>query len=214
MILNSTRKKLKREPATRLLSEDIPRNWRGLHVSFSHLYELVREARNDALHQGAFAGRLTRHAIELSLVLEGGLRRSMDKPTVDDYMARNPVCAELWRPISFLRQQMLANSFSFLPVGNGVEWCLVSDLEIATYLGTDVPQRRRRLTDTLREAKLSLQPTLPCLLGTPLDGALAMLSNDRRALLVCRKEENNRQNLVGIVTLFDLLSSEPFLALP
>jgi hypothetical protein len=26
---------------------------------FSHLYELVREARNDALHQGAFARHLT-----------------------------------------------------------------------------------------------------------------------------------------------------------
>jgi hypothetical protein len=66
------------------------------------------------LHQGAFARRLTGHAIELSLVLEDALRRSLDSPVVGDYMVRGPICAEPWQPISFIRQRMLANSFSFL----------------------------------------------------------------------------------------------------
>ena len=84
------------------LAEAIPDQWPDVHIPFSLLYDLVRNARNDALHQGAFARRLTGHAIELSLVLEDALRRSLDRPVVSDYMVRNPTCAELWQPISFI----------------------------------------------------------------------------------------------------------------
>jgi hypothetical protein len=28
--------------------------------------------------------------------------------------AGNPICGELWQPVAFVRQQMLANSFSYL----------------------------------------------------------------------------------------------------
>src|SRR5437899_1265337 len=52
----------------------VPDQWRGIHVPFSLLYDLVKDARNDALHQGSFARHLTGHAIELSLVLEDALR--------------------------------------------------------------------------------------------------------------------------------------------
>jgi hypothetical protein len=96
------------------LAFDIPGDLPSFHTSFNQLYDLVRVARNDALHQGAFARRLTVHAIQLSLVLEDALRRSITMPTVGDFMVRNPVCAEPWHPISFVRQAMLANSFSFL----------------------------------------------------------------------------------------------------
>jgi hypothetical protein len=82
------------------LAEDIPSEWREVHLPFSRLYDLVMDARNDALHQGAFARRLTVHAIELSLVLEDALKRSLDRPTAGDYMASNPTYAELWQPIS------------------------------------------------------------------------------------------------------------------
>src|ERR1035437_4038369 len=105
------------EVAIRSVLADLP-GLRNVHTPFSVLYDLVRNARNDALHQGAYARHLTTHAIELSLVLEDALRRSSDSPVVGDFMARNPICAELWQPISFVRQQMLANSFSFLPVKN------------------------------------------------------------------------------------------------
>ena len=54
---------------------------------------------------------------------------------VSDFMVRDPVCAHLWQPISLIRQRMLTNSFSCLPVQNEEEqWCLVSDLQIAMYL--------------------------------------------------------------------------------
>ena len=49
------------------------------HIPFSQLYDVVRIARNDALHQGAFARHLTTHAIEISIVLEDALMNSFDK---------------------------------------------------------------------------------------------------------------------------------------
>jgi hypothetical protein len=60
------------------LAKDVPDQWRSIHVPFDLLYDLVRNARNDAVHQGAFARRLTGHAIELSLVLEDALKMSLD----------------------------------------------------------------------------------------------------------------------------------------
>jgi len=186
------------------LAEAIPEKWPDVHISFSLLYELVRNARNDALHQGAFARRLTGHAIELSLALEDALRRSLDCPVVSDYMVRNPTCAELWQPISFIRQQMLASSFSFLPVKGATEWCLVSDSEIATYLGTDTKERKLRLAQTLEAARIPLRPAKLCAVDTPLDEALQMLDGSPRPILVCRKEGEQRA-LVGIITPFDLL---------
>ena len=74
-------------------------------------------------------------------------------PTVGDFMVRNPICAELWHPISFIRQALLANSFSFLPVRRDTKWHLISDLQIATYLGAAAAgHERRQLLATKLEA--------------------------------------------------------------
>jgi hypothetical protein len=186
------------------LAEEIPGQRPDLHVPFSLLYKLVREARNDALHQGAFARRLTGHAIELSLVLEDALRRSLESPVVGDYMVRGPICAEPWQPISFIRQRMLANSFSFLPVKSGAEWCLVSDVEIVTYLGTNTKERNQRLAHRLDTTGIQLRPAKRCAVDLPLETALRMMAGEQRPLLVCGTEEDS-QALVGIVTPFDLL---------
>lgn len=92
------------------LASDIPATFRDLHTPFGDLYHLVRTARNNALHEGAFARRLTRHAIELCLILEHALTPMSNR--VSDYMVRDPVVAELWHPVSFVRQTMLMNAFS------------------------------------------------------------------------------------------------------
>jgi hypothetical protein len=54
------------------LAAEIPDHQPEFHSEFKVLYNLVRQGRNDALHQGAFARYLTAHAVELSLVLEDG----------------------------------------------------------------------------------------------------------------------------------------------
>jgi len=202
--LGDYKKKIQESASNSALSDDIPSQRPDVHIPFSMLYELVREARNDALHQGAFARRLTDHAIELSLVLEDALRRSLDYPVVGDYMVRTPTCAEQWQPISFIRQQMLANSFSFLPVKWATEWWLVSDLEIAGYLGTETKERKHRLVQTLETAGIPLQHAKLCAVDTPLETALRMMAGEQRPLLVCATAEDS-QALVGIITPFDLL---------
>ena len=202
--LGHYREKIEERASQSALAEEIPSQWPDVHIPFSVLYELVRSGRNDALHQGAFARRLTTHAIELSLVLEDALRRSVESPVVSDYMARNPLCAEPWQPISFVRQQMLANSFSFLPVKMAGEWCLVSDLEIATYLGTNNNERRQRLSHKLDKAGIGLYAARFCSIDTPLKDALYMLGGDQRPLLVSLNN-GDQQVLVGLLTSFDLL---------
>jgi hypothetical protein len=111
------------------LATEIMRAW---HTPFSDLYTLVSKARNDALHQGAFARNLTKHAVQLALILEDALMDSL--LTVNDYMVRNPICAYHWQPISFVRQQLLENSFSYLPVFINDGWNLISDHSVALYL--------------------------------------------------------------------------------
>ena len=110
-------------------------------MSFPQQYDLVREARNDRMHEGAVARHATSHVIELALMLEDALMNSCNKDsdfTVSDFMVRNPVCASMWQPLSFIRQTMLTSSFSCLPVNTRTEekplWQLVSDNEVAVYL--------------------------------------------------------------------------------
>jgi len=65
------------------LADIIPSEFSELHTSFEILSRLVREARNDAMHEGAFARHLTVHAIELSITLEDALMRNCDQ--ISDY---------------------------------------------------------------------------------------------------------------------------------
>ncbi|HUA99754.1 MAG TPA: hypothetical protein VMA34_15585 [Terracidiphilus sp.] len=176
---------------------------------FETLYDLVQEARNDALHQGAFARHLTKHAIEIAIILEDVLSIDMDS-MVADFMMRNPVCGEPWQPVAFLRQQMLANSYSYLPVlSRDNEWGVVSDAAIAMFLGSDRKgkERRRRLAMTLEEA--ALQSERPVRLTSavfidetaPLDRAIELLKG--APIVLVRSPVGT--SVVGILTPFDLL---------
>ena len=96
--LGKYREKLEPEARRSALAEALPCRYRSLLTPFSDLYEIVRSARNDALHQGAVARHLTRHAIDLALILEDALR-TFDEKLASDFMVRNPICVELWQPI-------------------------------------------------------------------------------------------------------------------
>ena len=188
------------------LAKEVPPEHRDWHVPFSELFEVVRVARNDALHQGAFARNLTSHAVQLSLILEDALMSSATN--VGDYMVREPVCAFPWQPISFVRQQMLANSFSYLPVrfanDRGSEWLLISDGSVARYLRAP-EERNKRLFKTLDEAvdanELQLEEVSTCYSDTRIDDVLPLFGG--RPLLVCHREDPAW--LLGILTAFDLL---------
>jgi hypothetical protein len=189
-------------------------------TSFSRLYELVKEARNDALHQGAFARHLTKHLIELAIILEDALRSIPPDLVVSDLMVRNPECAELWKPLSFIRQQMLANSYSYLPVvrssddvlNPSEEWTIVSDASIARFLrcrihGTESIDKFRikRLSKTLQDAMD--EDSNICLRATVIfeNAQISEIADNLKDQSVMLVKHQNRLELVGILTAFDLL---------
>jgi hypothetical protein len=54
--LGSYQRKLEQVAELSPLSAAIPSQWRNVHTPFGTLYSMVKDARNDALHVGAFAG--------------------------------------------------------------------------------------------------------------------------------------------------------------
>jgi hypothetical protein len=184
-----------------------PDHLRSLLTPFARLYDLVKEARNDALHQGASARHLTKHAIELAIILEDALSTYFE-PMVADFMVRNPDRAEFWQPIGFIRQQMLANSYSYLPVlGNDGVWRIISDASVARFLGLDQfgGTRKSRLATTIGNAFLKDTDLLSLASDLPPDADLCEaleLLNSRGVLLV---RNTDGGDLLGILTAFDLL---------
>ncbi len=189
-----------RVAAASALANYIPESRPSWHMPFSRLYDLVREARNDALHQGACARHLTKNAIQLALILEDALM--FNHNTAGDYMVRDPVCAAFWQPLSFIRQEMLANSFTYLPVWGSDHWLLISDYCLAQYLRSG--DRKSRLAETLHEARnsgLVLERASTCVIDTPISEVLE--KSKGMPVLVVDNERVDR--LLGIVTPFDLL---------
>jgi predicted transcriptional regulator len=187
------------------LAKEVPAAHPQAHIPFNRLYETVMRARNDALHQGAYARHLTSRVIELTIVLEDALMSSFT--TVGEYMVRNPISASLWQPLSFVRQQMLANSFSYLPVlGPGSHWCFVSDLDLARYLRAKAEVRRDRIAETLRDAVasggLSLSPAKVVSPGETVESVAAKL--DHLPIIITLDGQPSGE-LIGILTAFDLL---------
>lgn len=179
----------------------------GFHTPFATLYSLMKDGRNDALHQGARARTLTRHAIETALILEDALMT--DCSQVRDFMIDSPVCARLWEPISSLRRTMLLNSFSFLPVqtDEGSPWRLLSDHALALFLrGTaSNGQRKRNLAMTLGQVVDSGQVRLlearTCVATDSVTQVIG--SSNGGPVLVLRAP--GASELVGILTSFDVL---------
>jgi hypothetical protein len=124
-----------RSPLAKFILEK-HQNW---HIPFTELYEHVRKARNDAVHEGAVARHLTEHALKLVLVLEDAIM--MEKNKIRDFMVHDPMVALSWQPISFVREQMLTNGYSFIPIQllrkSRSYWGLISEYAIAKYLRHD-----------------------------------------------------------------------------
>jgi hypothetical protein len=202
-----------KEPITQLarpspLCNSVPSNCGGLHMPFSRLYELLLEARNNAMHGGAAARCATSHAVELALVLEDALMNDYEK--VGDFMVRNVACAELWQPLSFIRRTMLENSFSYLPVKRMHEgksrWEILTDSALANYLRVmkSSGQRKNLLMQPLEKAiedgGLKLLEAKICNPENTVSAALGCW--DGLPVLVAR---NGTDELLGILTPHDLL---------
>lgn len=185
------------------LSEAVPLAHPELHRPMDRLYPLVQRARNDALHQGAYARHLASHAVELAIILEDSLMA--DARLVGDFMVTSPVCAQTWQPLSYARQQMLEHSYSYLPIQIEQGWRLLSDAAVARVVrgARDYDDRKKRLTATILETTVSygLELVVPRV-ATFTDPVTEFLtSGDPLPVLIVGA---NRE-LLGLVTPFDLL---------
>lgn len=178
----------------------------GLQSDTRTLYRLVREARNSALHQGAFARQLTTHAIQLAIAIESALTCRMSH--IGDYAIHHPVCAAAWHPVSFVRQTMLASSFSCLPIstgdGSSRHWKLIVDVAVAAYLRKPGPSSmrarlRRTVGEVISSNEIELVDPFSCVPDTDIHEALANCRG-LPILVVTPACE-----LIGIATPFDLL---------
>lgn len=179
------------------------------HIHFDRLYDLVREGRNDALHQGAYARSLTDHAVRLSLLIEDGLM--VDASAVGDFMVRDVSFALPWQPVSSIRQTMLVESFSYLPLRVEWEiparWRVISDYHLAAFLreSTSNADRRRRLAMSVETAikvgGLLASDAVTC---RATETAKSVLERgDHRFLLVVHEQDSSR--LAGVITPYDLV---------
>ncbi len=160
------------------------------------------------MHEGAYARHLATHAVRLALILEHALMNGLN--LVREVMVPNPICAEMWQPLSFIRRTMLESSFSHLPVRTSndgqCEWKLVSDEALARYLmgAHDEEEKKKRLVQSLAaavaEEGLSLCATKPCEQEDMISKVMAGWNG--LPILVMRKDS---AELVGILTAFDLL---------
>ncbi len=198
--------RIKDQAARSPMAEEVPKELPHFHQQFEVKYEIVREARNAALHEGALARHLTANAVELSLVLEEGIMSELHQ--VSDFMVRNPVCAFMWQPLSFIRQTMLVNSFSYLPVpvekDGKTDWRLISDFRLAQCLrknGKVVKEGLiQRLEGAVQSGQIELHSAKTC---CPQDKIEAVLpTSDGLPTLVLSPDNNE---LLGILTPFDLL---------
>jgi hypothetical protein len=205
--LDSYRAQITQVAARSPLASYVPTVFASWHSSFESMYESLRMARNDAVHQGAYARILTRHAVELCLILEDAL---MEKATkVHHFMVRDPVCAALWQPVSFVRQQMLVNSFSYIPMywEPKRSWRFVAECGVAHFLrsASSERERKRRLATAVSNAisNLNLQLIEAETVQYDADIQSVLEKIQERPLLVVNG--NGPENLVGILAASDIL---------
>lgn len=156
------------------------------------------------MHVGARARHLTTHAVEVCLILEDALQAGLN--TVADFMVPDPVIAERWQPLSYLRRQMLEHSFTFIPLrpeSPHDDWQLIADHQLARYLsGRDEPGTRlRQLAESIADA---IDNDLETSEAEYLD-AFTAIEDAREAFGAHPRLVREGDRVVGIITAFDLL---------
>ena len=187
------------------------------HTASESLYEMVRLGRNDALHQGAVARNLTSHSVQLSLMLEDALMSASKSEQIKDYMIRRPVCAEAWQPVSFVRQMMLENSFSYIPVymkkkkcAEEGSWHIIADYHIVAYLqfsGCHKKLLAQSIEEAIGSNRMAGEEAFPACPDEKIRDVLERYVSEQyqgKPILVVKKRDNCDE-LLGIATAFDLM---------
>jgi hypothetical protein len=177
----------------------------GTAKSFSALFTALKEARNDMAHTGAYARHVAADGVALCLMLEEALMSK--RLTVGDFMVSTPVTVQLWQTLAYARQLILANSFTYLPIWDERDrsWALLSDLEVAKYLGADSTGRanKNHRIEEARAAGLTLTRVHPV---RTTDAVADLLKNPKPpGLWLVTAEGYPEGHLVGVLSPFELL---------
>ncbi len=178
--------------------------------TFDALYRIVRTARNDAMHMGAYARHATEAAIELCIGLEEALMVEA-KPTVGSVMVNSPIVVEDWHPVAQARQLMLMHSFSFLPLRLDKQWWLVSELGLARFLNVGREEKIKRLGLSLAAAGAMTLELVPIGDGqllrpnTPVRDVLNAARVQDGPMLWLVVDELQRDRLAGVLSPFELM---------
>lgn len=169
---------------------------------FSILFDLVVEARNEAAHRGVFARNLSGKSVRLSLILEETLSDMAIK--VKHLMTEGVIFAEEFSTLAKIREMMLENSFSYIPVKFSEGYYLISD-SIVSKKWQELKNDDKKRYNTKISKIFSTKDLIPA------DGVLseesktiAYLKIRHLPLLVFDGTHENRK-VVGILTPFDLL---------
>lgn len=138
--------------------------------SVGRLFTVVREARNKAVHDGAYARHLTSRLMDLLLILEEAVMTNIDR--VEDIMVRNPVSAETWHLVSHVRKMMLTNSFTCIPIyqvtdGKG-RWMLIRDSVLMLWIRAESDKKKQKarlalpVGDAITKHALAIEGAICC----------------------------------------------------
>jgi CBS domain-containing protein len=172
------------------------------------LFNVVREARNKAVHDGAYARHLNSRLVDLLLMLEEAIMTNMNR--VEDLMVRTPVSAEPWHLVSHVRKLMLTNSFSWIPVfqDKPSRWMLLRDAALMKWIRSE-PNKKKQgerlampVSDAISQHKLDVKGAICCSRDVLISVILAQM--DERPMLVTERIQG-QERLLGIITAFDLL---------
>lgn len=181
--------------------------------SFDALFVALKDARNDAMHTGAYARHVAADAVALCLILEDALmvqgksEEQVKRLTVGDFMVSTPVVVHHWQTVEHARQLMLLNSFSYLPIWHEKKWWLISDIAMAKYLRPEWPAKDR-LKKTLGDARqgedcLLFASTKPVWQSTPVSELL--VGRRQSGLWLVRKKGYPVDHLVGVLSPSELM---------
>ena len=178
------------------------------HIKFDRLYEMVRNGRNDALHQGAVARIMTSHSVQLSMMIEDTLMAVAMSEKISEYMVKNPMCAHEWQPISFIRQIMLENSFSHIPFYREEQkkWHVISDLDVAKFHHMEKNKLASTLKCCIESKKITPRKATVVSPDKPVCEVLKCTDDctDDKGWPVLVKRDDY-QELLGILTPYDLM---------
>ena len=215
--LGAYKNKLKAIATQSVILSELPECHPGTFTGFDALFDLVKTARNDAMHTGVYARHAAAAGIELCIGLEEALMNTKEnteetpvtRQLVKDYMVKSPIVVEAWQPVAQARQLMLTHSFSFLPVKLD-RWKLVSETAMARYLSGASETNKRALLGALIKAAAGSGLNL-------LDAKVVGLDEDVRDLLAESSDTqapeprlwlvlDKDKNLCGVLSPFELMS--------